>query len=92
MAKSSPKPRGWQFSIKALLIVMLLAAGYFAVYGTAMRRAKIAEQRARVEAERARATAEEARMQAEVAIAAMAKARFQAVRAQQLTESQQTRD
>lgn len=72
MKDNSPTRRLWQFSLKGLLILMLIVAGYCAGWATAIRLVRQAEHRAREEAIRALQMADEARMQAERAAAAFA--------------------
>ena len=62
---SPPKRRWFQFSIKAVMILTLVVAAYFAGNVPEQRRAREAELRARDEAERAMMAEREARMMAE---------------------------
>lgn len=88
-----PRRPWWQFSIKSLLIIMLVTAGYFAGWTAAMQRVRLAEMKAKEEAERARVVAERAQMQAEVAAQALANARtFQARAALDLTTPAQAEE
>lgn len=75
---SRPPRRLWQFSLKTLFALMLLAAAFGAGWTAAMIRVQRAEQRARAEARRAHAAERAARMQAERALQAAAVARARA--------------
>ena len=61
----SKKRRWTQFSLKSLLLLMLLAAAYFGGWSVASRRARDAELQARLEAEMARAAEMQSRAVAE---------------------------
>lgn len=78
MSDSPSAHRSWQFSIRTLLVLMLIAASFSAGWTIAIRRARIAEYRALREAEHNRRVAEEAAVQARRAEAALADAKAQA--------------
>lgn len=89
MTKSSTKGRWWQFSIRSLLLVMVVVASYVAGWATAMQRVRRAEAQAKREAQRSLMLAQEARMQAERAAAALVQTQ-QALRASQVAQQKVT--